>query len=133
MTEVVIPRPEQYLKEIVMFTKSLIVAAAVAASLASVAPVEQASAKTRVFVNVGLGFGGGFYPGYGYGYGYDAGYVGGGVSCWKGKRIVEWAGFHNVSAYDCSGPLYAYKARKFGDWYKVRVNWHGDIVGVKHI
>jgi hypothetical protein len=116
-----------------MFAKSLIAAAAVAASLATVAPVSEASAHTKVFI--GLGFGGGFYPGYGYGYGYgyDVGYGYGGISCWKGKQVVQWAGFHDVNAFDCGGPVYQYKARKSGDWYKVKVNWNGNIIGVKHL
>jgi hypothetical protein len=116
-----------------MFAKSLIAAAAIAASLATIAPVEQASAKAKINVDIGFGFGGGYGPGYGYGYGYDVGYGYGGVSCWKGKKIVQWSGFHDVYAFDCSAPVYQYKARKFGDWYKVRVNWNGNIVGVKHL
>ena len=120
-----------------MFVKSLIVAAAVAASLATVAPVEQASAKTNVHIGIGLGFGGyDPYPGYGYGYGYgyDVGYGwGGGMGCWQGKRIVQGAGFHDVDAFDCGAPVYQYKARKFGSWYKVRVNWNGNIIGVQHL
>ena len=47
-----------------MITKSLIAAAAVAASLTALAPVQQAQAKVNVDINLGLG--GGFYPGYGY-------------------------------------------------------------------
>ena len=114
-----------------MFAKSLIAAIAVAASLATIAPVEQASAKTKVNIDIGFGFGGGYYPDYGYGY--DVGYGYGGMSCWKGKKVVQWAGFHNVFAVDCGAPVYQYKARKFGDWYKVKVNWNGNIIGVKHL
>ena len=119
-----------------MFMKSLIAAAAIA-SFATLAPVEQASAKTKIDVDVGIGFGfgGGYYPGYGYGYGVDVGYGGGwgGISCHKGKNIVKWAGFHNVSAIDCSAPVYRYNARKFGEWYRVRVNMSGNIISVKHL
>jgi hypothetical protein len=118
-----------------MFTKSLIAAAAVAASLATIAPVEQASAKskTNVDIDIGIGFGGGYGGGY-YGGGYyGGGYGWGGIGCYKGKKIVQWAGFHNVHAFDCGAPVYQYKARKFGKWYKVKVNWNGNIVGVKHI
>ncbi len=118
-----------------MITKSLIAAAAVAASLTALAPVQQAQAKTIIDIDVGLGLGGGggFYPGYGYGGGYypviDPYY--GGISCHKGKKIVKWAGFHNVNAFDCSAPVYQYKAWKFGNAYKVKVNMSGDIIKVK--
>ena len=120
-----------------MITKSLIAAAAVAVSLTALAPVQQAQAKVNVDINLGLG--GGFYPGYGYGggYGYDGGYYPvvdpyyGGISCNKGKKIVKWSGFKNVSAIDCGAPVYQYKAWKFGNPYKVRVNMNGDIIKVK--
>ena len=123
-----------------MITKSLIAAAAVAASLTALAPVQQAQAKVNVDIN--LGFGGGFYPGYGYGYGggYGGGYYpvvdpyyGGGISCMKGKNIVKWSGFKNVHAIDCGAPVYQYKAWKFGNPYKVRVNMNGNIIGVKKL
>jgi hypothetical protein len=116
-----------------MITKSLIAAAAVAASLTALAPVQQAQAKVNVDINLGLG--GGFYPGYGYGGGYypvvDPYY--GGISCHKGKKIVKWSGFHNVNAIDCSAPVYQYKAWKFGNPYKVKVNMNGNIIGVKKL
>jgi hypothetical protein len=121
-----------------MITKSLIAAAAVAASLTALAPVQQAQAKVNVDINLGLG--GGFYPGYGYGGGYGGGYYpvidpyyGGGISCHKGKNIVKWSGFHNVNAFDCSAPVYQYMAWKFGHKYKVKVSMGGNIIGVKKI
>ena len=118
-----------------MIAKSLIAAAAVAASLTALAPVEQAQAKIRVDVNLGLG---GYYPGYYPDYGYGGGYYpvvdpyyGGGISCHKGKKIVKWAGFYNVNPIDCSAPVYQYKAWKFGNPYKVKVSISGDIIKVK--
>jgi len=117
-----------------MITKSLIAAAAVAASLTALAPVQQAQAKVNLDIDVNLG--GGFYPGYGYGGGYypviDP-YYGGGISCHKGKNIVKWSGFHNVNAFDCSKPVYQYMAWKFGHKYKVKVSMGGNIIGVKKI
>jgi hypothetical protein len=116
-----------------MFVKTLITAAAFAASLALLA-APQASAKTVIDIDVGLGLGG--FGGY-YGGGYDPYYpvvdpgFGGGVSCNKGRKIVKWAGFKNVTPFDCSAPVYGYKAWKWGNPYKVRVNWQGDIVSVK--
>lgn len=120
-----------------MITKSLIAAAAVAASLTALAPVQQAQAKVNVDIN--LGFGGGFYPGYGYGYGYGGGYYPvyepyyGGISCNKGRKIVDWSGFNNVQAFDCSAPVYQYKAWKNGHKYRVKVSMKGNIIGVKKI
>ena len=120
-----------------MITKSLIAAAAVAVSLTAL-PVQQAQAKVNVDINLGLG--GGFYPGYDYGYGYGGGYYpvidpyyGGGISCNKGRKIVDWSGFHNVQAFDCSAPVYQYKAWKNGHKYRVKVSMNGNIIGVKKI
>ncbi|MBL8907253.1 MAG: hypothetical protein JNM20_11300 [Rhizobiales bacterium] len=120
-----------------MLTKSALVASAVVAAVAAFLPAQQALAGTQVAVGVGFGtgYGYGYGPGYGYG-GYDypndywkAGY--GGISCWKGKEIVRWQGFKSVSPYDCSAPVYKYKAWKYGKPYRVRVNWKGYIVSVK--
>ena len=54
-------------------------------------------------------------------------------SCYKGKNIVKWSGFNNVHAFDCSAPVYQYKAWKFGHAYKVKVSLNGNIIGVKQI
>ncbi len=121
-----------------MIIKSLIATAAVAASLTVLAPVEKAEARVNVDINLGLG--GGYYPDYGYGGYYpviDPGFGGGygddygGISCHKGKKIVRWAGFRNVQPINCSAPVYKYKAWKFGNPYRVKVNIHGDIIQVK--
>jgi hypothetical protein len=115
-----------------MITKSLIAAAAVAASLTAFAPAQQAQAGVDIDVHLGGGLG--FYPGYGGGYGYpvyEPHY--GGISCKKGRKIVDWSGFHNVQAYDCSAPVYQYRAWKNGNKYRVRVNLNGNIIGVKKI
>ena len=124
-----------------MITKSLIAAAAVAASLTALAPVQQAQAKVNVDINLGLG--GGFYPGHGHGYGYGYGYGGGyypvmhpyyrGISCNKGRKIVNWSGFNKVHAFDCSAPVYQYRAWKNGHKYRVKVSMKGNIIGVKKI
>jgi hypothetical protein len=113
-----------------MLTKSALGATAFIAAMAASLPIQQATAGTEVVVGIGAGYGGG------YGYGdYDdddyqfAGY--GGVSCWKGKEIVRWQGFKNVIPYDCSAPVYKYKAWKHGEPYRVRVNWKGYIVSVR--
>ena len=121
-----------------MIAKSLIAAAAVAASLTALAPVEQAQAKIIVDINVG-GF-----PGYGYGYGYPGygypgyypvvdPYFGGGKSCWQVKHKLQNLNFKFVHPYDCNGPVYHYTAKKFGNPVKVTANWHGTILSVKHL
>ena len=117
-----------------MITKSLIAAAAVAVSLTALAPVQQAQAKVHIDVGIGLG-GGGFYPGYGYGGGYYPVYepYNSGISCNKGRKIVNWSGFHNANAFDCSAPVYQYMAWKNGHKYKVKVGMSGDIIGVKKV
>ncbi len=116
-----------------MIIKSLIATAAVAASLTAAVPAQQAEAKVHFDVNVGIGGYPGFYPGYGYTGGYypvvDPYYNG--ISCNKGSKVVRWAGFHNVQAFDCSAPVYQYKAWKYGNPYKVRVNMSGNIINVK--
>lgn len=119
-----------------MITKSLIAAAAVAASLTALAPVQQAQAKVNLHIDLNGNFGGG----YGYGGGYGGGYYpvidpyyGGGISCHKGKNIVKWSGFHNVNAFDCSKPVYQYRAWKNGHKFRVRVSMNGNIIGVKKI
>ncbi len=112
-----------------MLIKSTLVATALVAAMAF-APAQQASAGTDFAVGVGFGTGYGYGGGYGYDDDYqDIGY--GGVSCWKGKEIVRWQGFKNVTPYDCSAPVYKYKAWKHGEPYRVRVNWKGYIVSVK--
>jgi hypothetical protein len=117
-----------------MITKSLIAAAAVAVSLTTLAPVQQAQAGVDIDVHLGGGLG--FYPGYGYGGGY--GYpvyepYYGGISCHKGKQIVKWSGFHNVNAFDCSKPVYQYMAWKNGHKFKFKLNMAGNIIYKKKI
>jgi hypothetical protein len=116
-----------------MITKSLIAAAAVAVSLTALSPVQQAQAKVNVDINLGLG--GGYYPGYGYGGGYYPVYEPhyGGISCNKGRKIVDWSGFHNVNAIDCSKPVYQYHAWKNGHKFRVKVGMNGNIFGVKKL
>jgi hypothetical protein len=120
-------------KETTMFTKFLVAAAALTAAAVATAP---AQAKTNIDVNVGLGFGGGYgggYDGYyGGGYGYYPVYGGGydGISCWKAKKIVQNHGFYKVNATDCGGKIMRFKAKKSGDWYRVKINRWGNIVDV---
>ena len=120
-----------------MITKSLIVAAAVAASLTALAPVQQAEAKVKLNLDANIYLGNpGFNPGYGYGYGgyypvYQPYY--GGISCHKGKQIVKWSGFHNVNAFDCSEPVYQYMAWKNGHKFKFKLNMAGNIIYKKKI
>lgn len=113
-----------------MITKSLIAAAAVAASLTALAPVQQAQAGVDIHVNLGAGY----FPGYGYGGGYPVYQPNyGGISCHKGKQIVKWSGFHNVNAFDCSKPVYQYMAWKNGHKFKFKVSMAGNIIYKKKI
>ncbi len=115
-----------------MFSKFLIAAAALTAAAVATAP---AQAKTNIDVNVGFGIGGGYGYGDGYyggGYGYYPVYGGGydGISCWKAKKIVQNHGYYKVNAIDCSGKIMRFKAKKFGNPYRVKVNRWGNIVDV---
>jgi hypothetical protein len=115
-----------------MFTKVLVAAAALTAAVVSTAP---AQAKNNIELNLGVGFGGyygggydpGYYPVYG-DYDYDDG-----ISCWKAKKIVKAHGFYNVYATDCGGKYMRFKAKKYGDWYRVKVDRWGHIVDVDNI
>lgn len=125
-----------------MFTKTLIAAAAVAATLAAALPAQQAEAKTNFDVNVGIGAGYGYGGGYAYGDGYGYGYGGqpyyhhahggyGAISCERGARIVRWNGFRGVQPVDCSLPRYNYVAWRHGEQFMVTVNGGGAIVRVR--
>lgn len=117
-----------------MFTKFLVAAAALTAATLATAP---AQAGTNIDVNLGLGFGGGYGGGYGgYGGGYYPVYGGGGyggISCWKAKKIVQNHGFHKVYATDCGGKFMRFKGKRYGDWYRIKINRWGNIVDVDHI
>ena len=121
-----------------MIAKSLIAAAAVAASLTALAPVEQAQAKITVDINVG-GYGPGFYPGYGYpGYGYPGYYpvvdpYYSGKSCWQVKQKLYSLNFKKIHAFDCEGKIYKYKAKKFGNPVVITTTRFGKILNVNYI
>lgn len=130
-----------------MIAKSLIAAAAVAATMTFALPAEEARADVDVNIGIGLGgyvpgYYGGYYGGYDYGYGYGYGYRKGHgygrhkphrISCAQGRRIVDRSGFNRVRAVDCSLPGYRYTAFKKGHKYVVRVNGRGNIVGVRKV
>lgn len=115
-----------------MFTKVLVAAAALTAAVVMTVPA-QAKDHVHIGVGIGLGFGDGWGGGYGGGYYpvYGGGYDG--ISCWKAKKIVQYNGFYNVYPTDCGGYIMRFKAKKFGDWYRVKVNRNGNIVDVDHI
>jgi hypothetical protein len=60
-------------------------------------------------------------------------YVDEGISCGTGKEILRDSGFRGVDAYDCSAPTFGYTAWKRGGYYRVRVNYVGDIVSARRI
>jgi hypothetical protein len=124
------PSLKWIIKETSMFTKVLVAAVALTAAVATTAP---ARADTIFSVGIGLGLGG-------YGGGYDPGYYpvyGGdyydGISCWKAKKIVQNHGFNKVHATDCGGKVMRFKGKKFGDWYRIKINRWGNIIDVDHI
>ena len=98
-------------------------------------PLPLFSRLRRKFTSTSTSASAAFYPGYGYGGGYYPVYEPyyGGISCNKGRKIVNWSGFHNVNAFDCSAPVYQYKAWKNGHKYRVKVGMYGNIIGVKKI
>ena len=51
----------------------------------------------------------------------------------KGRNIVDWSGFHNVHAVDCSLPSFKYTAWKGGKKFLVSVNRFGGIYNVHRI
>ena len=56
------------------------------------------------------------------------------ISCHRGRRIVENAGFHRVRPRDCGGRVYRYIARRHGDTFIVGVHaWRARIVFVREI
>ncbi len=117
-----------------MFTKFAVAAVALVAAVAMTAPAE---AKTHVSIGLGLGFGGG-YGGYGYGGPYDDDYYYpayggsyGGISCGRARSIVRSNGFYNVVATDCEGDIMRFQGKRYGDWYRIKVNRWGNIVSVR--
>jgi hypothetical protein len=125
-----------------MIIKTLIAAAAVAATVGVAAPA--AEAKTNWDIQVQLGAP--VYPAYDYGYDYEPvrphhprrpvvvvddveDY---GISCGEGRRLVRGSGFRNVSAFDCDGRTYGYTAWRRGEMYRVTVDsYRGNIVRVR--
>lgn len=116
-----------------MFTKFLVAAAALTAAVVTTVP---AQADTNLSIGLGLGFGGGYGGGDYYGGGgfypvYGGGYDG--ISCHKAKKIVKNHGFYNVYATDCGGKVMRFKGKKFGDWYRIKINRWGNIIDVDHL
>ena len=44
------------------------------------------------------------------------------LTCREARRLVRYNGFRRIRALDCSGRMYTFKARRYGELYKVRVN-----------
>ena len=58
----------------------------------------------------------------------------GGISCNKGRKIVDWSGFNNVHAFDCSAPVYQLQGlEERPQVQRVKVNMYGNIIGVKKL
>jgi hypothetical protein len=132
-----------------MFKKSIIAVAAIAAAIS----FSSVSAKADTSVSIGFGLGG-FDSGYGFsGSGPDSFFdeefghgrrrhhgfyrprpvVNYGMSCGEASNVVRAAGFRHVRALDCSAPTYSYKAMRYGDVFKVKVDYRGAIVSVRPV
>lgn len=138
-----VSRPRE-LRGIKMFMKSLIAVAAVASTLAVIAPAE---AGVKVYLGGSL-----FDNGYGYdGYpdyrpDYQPDYQPDnfyepprrpqyrGISCEDGAEQVREEGYRRVRVIECEGRNYTYKARRQGGRYVVTVSRRrGDIVSVEQV
>jgi len=122
-----------------MLKKSVIVATALFASVVALQPVEKAEAKVHVGIGIGIpgyyggGYYGGGYYGHGHGYGYRPHYRYR-MSCGKARRKIRHHGFYRIRALDCSGSRYTFKAKRHGDWYKIRLNSRtGRIIRIRHL
>jgi hypothetical protein len=132
-----------------MIGKTLIAAAAVAATFAVALPATEAKADVDVDIAIGIipgyytgGYNSGYFGGYGYDYGYGYGGFGDGyghrrhrrdISCGMGRSIVAEAGFFRVRPIDCELPGYRYTAKRNGHKFLVRVNGRGNIVDIDRI
>ena len=107
-----------------MFAKSILGAAAVAASVLLLQPQAAEAGKKDVDVDINVGIGGGYYgPGYPVYPGYPGyGVAPGKLSCWQGAKRVQYRGFRNVKPMDCSGRSYSYRGRRGGDVFRISVN-----------
>jgi hypothetical protein len=88
----------------------------VAATVATVglvslaAPEAKADLDVNVFVGPPVGFwGGAWVPGRW-------------ITCAQGANLLAYRGFNRIQGVDCGGPIYYYRARRGGIWYRVRVN-----------
>jgi hypothetical protein len=56
------------------------------------------------------------------------------MSCFQGKHSLRWKGFRQVDAFDCTGRLYGYTARRHGKFFRVRLNsFSGQVVSLRKI
>jgi len=140
-----------------MIIKSLIAAAAIASAVAF-GSAGAANADPHVRFGFGIDLVDGGYGGWDGGPGfYDGGYDGDapwrhrrhfrphhrweepapfmsyGISCADGRGVVASSGFHGVSAYSCSAPVYRYIGWKHGEQFRIAVNVRGNIVAVNPI
>jgi hypothetical protein len=125
-----------------MIGKTLIAAAALAATFAVAAPAPDAKADVDIDIGIGVVpgyYAGGYHGGYGYsgwdGYGYGYGHkpYRRTISCGTGRNIVANAGFNRVKPVDCDLPGYRYTARKNGHRFVVRVSGRGAIIDVRRV
>lgn len=109
-----------------MMKKSLIIATAMFAAVVGLQPTQQAEAKVHFDIHLG---GPGYYGGgHGGHWGGHGGRWGNGghwaprrISCSRGRRIVRNHGYHGISAIDCRGSVYKFKAWRGGNRYLLKM------------
>ncbi|VAV98832.1 hypothetical protein MNBD_ALPHA08-1332 [hydrothermal vent metagenome] len=111
-----------------MIKKSLVIATAMFAAVVGLQPTQQAEAKVKFNVHIGIpggfyggpGYGGGYYGG-GYGGGYSGGWAPRRINCNRGRRILRNNGYKFIKMVDCAGRVYKYKASRGGKRYLLKM------------
>ena len=113
-----------------MMKKSLVIATAMFAAIVGLQPTQQAEAKVKLNVQIGIPggyYGGPYYGGGGYygkphhGGGYYGGWAPRRVSCGRGKRLVRSYGYRFIVPIDCRGRVYKYKASRGGNRFILKM------------
>lgn len=120
-----------------MLKKSLVIATAMFASVVGLQSAQQAEAKVKFDIHIGVP--GGYHGGGHWGHGHSGHWGHGGwgkrrISCYRGKRIVRNHGYRFIVPIDCSGSVYKFKARRGGARYLIKMkSRNGRIFARYHI
>ena len=103
-----------------MFMKKAVLAAALAAPLAFLAPPASADHDVDVHFGIGIGtprhYGYGVYPDSYYPYHRRK------LSCWQARELVRDRGFRRVRTIECFGRVYTFRAMRRGRPVTINVN-----------